>query len=311
VVGIAAAYFAGGFAAGMYEGYAATTILNGGIAATIGGSVSLTSKIIAGAVGGLASSGGDLKAAFQGAVTGGAFGYVGGTWAGDTFGNYAGHALVGCASGAMNGGGGEGCARGAVSQVISKWVTLRTETWGPAGQFAAATIAGGTTSAITGGKFATGAQTAAFGYLFNQLAPKSDIACSENGSVCTKTTYEERRIYTGEMKVIWQPVNWEDPTALDFTFDLSKLLPHPVVRWVPGLEFKLEGATQRGEILHEVRIDRQYFRITIENHEEVSRVPLNYEKRNTYRWESAPGTRDLLTRQQFQSCMGSLCAEFR
>jgi hypothetical protein len=70
----------------------------------------------------------------------------------------------------MNGGGGEGCARGAVSQVISKWVTLRTETWGPAGQFAATTIAGGTTSVITGGKFATGAQTAAFGYLFNAMA---------------------------------------------------------------------------------------------------------------------------------------------
>jgi hypothetical protein len=118
----------------------------------------------------------DFKAAFQGAVTGGAFGYVGGTWAGDTFGNYAGHALVGCASGAMNGGGGEGCARGAVSQVISKWVTLRTETWGPAGQFAAATIAGGTTSVITGGKFATGAQTAAFGYLFNCLAHKCNGA---------------------------------------------------------------------------------------------------------------------------------------
>jgi predicted GIY-YIG superfamily endonuclease len=67
----------------------------------------------------------------------------------------------------MNGGGGEGCARGAVSQVISKWVTVKTDTWGPAGQFAATTIAGGTTSVITGGKFATGAQTAAFGYLFN------------------------------------------------------------------------------------------------------------------------------------------------
>jgi hypothetical protein len=75
----------------------------------------------------------------------------------------------------MNGGGGEGCARGAVSQVISKWVTLRTETWSPAGQFAAATIAGGTTSAITGGKFATGAQTAAFGYLFNYC---SDGKCT-------------------------------------------------------------------------------------------------------------------------------------
>jgi hypothetical protein len=48
-------------------------------------------------------------------------------------------------------------------------VTIKTDRWHPAGQFAAATIAGGTTSAITGGKFATGAQTAAFGYLFNCL----------------------------------------------------------------------------------------------------------------------------------------------
>jgi hypothetical protein len=88
--------------------------------------------------------------------------------------NEARHAFVGCASGAMNGGGGEGCARGAVSQVLSKWVTLRTETWGPAGQFAAATIAGGTTSVITGGKFATGAQTAAFGYLFNACMSARD-----------------------------------------------------------------------------------------------------------------------------------------
>lgn len=37
-------------------------------------------------------------------------------------------------------------------------------------QFAAATIAGGTASAIGGGKFANGALTAAFGYLFNQMA---------------------------------------------------------------------------------------------------------------------------------------------
>jgi RHS repeat-associated protein len=176
VVGIAAAYFAGGFAAGMYEGYAATAILDGGIAATIGGSVSLTSKIIAGAVGGfsggLASSGGDLKAAFQGALTGGAFGYVG-TFS-NPLANYAGHALVGCASGAMNGGGGEGCARGAVSQVISKWVTNNTagRNWHPAAHFAVATISGGTMSVITGGKFATGAQTAAFGYLFNCVANK-------------------------------------------------------------------------------------------------------------------------------------------
>jgi hypothetical protein len=183
----------------MYEGYAATAILDGGIAATIGGSVSLTSKIIAGAVGGfsggLASSGGDLKAAFQGALTGGAFGYVG-TFS-NPLANYAGHALVGCASGAMNGGGGEGCARGAVSQVISKWVTNNTagRNWHPAAHFAVATISGGTMSVITGGKFATGAQTAAFGYLFNCL--QHDCGSPESNSQGLSDTAADRVVGSG------------------------------------------------------------------------------------------------------------------
>jgi D-alanyl-D-alanine carboxypeptidase len=60
--------------------------------------------------------------------------------------------------------GGSNCARGAASQVISKWVTIKSD-----GNFIAATVAGGTASVITGGKFASGAQTAAFGYLFNYL----------------------------------------------------------------------------------------------------------------------------------------------
>jgi hypothetical protein len=71
----------------------------------------------------------------------------------------------------MNGGGGEGCARGAVSQVLSKWVTVETRGLDSKPlQFAVATMTGGAVSAISGGKFATGAQTAAFGYLFNEVA---------------------------------------------------------------------------------------------------------------------------------------------
>jgi RHS repeat-associated protein len=115
--------------------------------------------------GSLVSSGGDLKAAFQGALTGGAFGYVGGF--SDPIFNYAGHAVVGCASAAASGG---ECAKGAAAQVFSKWVTNNT----PAkmddfSRGVMATVAGGTVSVITGGKFASGAQTAAMGYLFNEL----------------------------------------------------------------------------------------------------------------------------------------------
>jgi hypothetical protein len=154
VVGIAAAWLTGHYWAPFGSGTTLAAVGNGALG---------------GFSGGLASSGGDLKAAFQGAVTGGAFGYVG-TFS-NPLANYAGHALVGCASGAMSGGGGEGCARGAVSQVISKWVTVETRGLdSKALQFAAATMTGGAVSAISGGKFATGAQTAAFGYLFNELS---------------------------------------------------------------------------------------------------------------------------------------------
>jgi hypothetical protein len=105
----------------------------------------------------LISSNGDLKAAAQGALTGGAFGFVGGSFLSGSFESYVAHAAVGCASGAANGGGSAGCARGAASQVLSKWVTVETQQgWTKPAQFAAATVAGGTASMITGGKFGNG-----------------------------------------------------------------------------------------------------------------------------------------------------------
>lgn len=125
-------------------------------------------KAIVGAVGGFAggavSSGGDLKAATRAALTGGAFGFVGGQFASGTIENYAGHALVGCASAVMDGG---KCGSGATGALWAKFATIHTEGLPDVPRGIAAAVAGGIGAEITGGSFKNGAQTAAYGYLFN------------------------------------------------------------------------------------------------------------------------------------------------
>ncbi|MBV8755036.1 MAG: hypothetical protein JO328_19440 [Hyphomicrobiales bacterium] len=81
------------------------------------------------------------------------------------FGNVAGHALVGCASTAASGG---KCGPGALSAAVTAFA-------GPVINqlpFQAAVVANGTLGGLAliagGGKFANGAVTGAFGYLFNQ-----------------------------------------------------------------------------------------------------------------------------------------------
>ena len=84
------------------------------------------------------------------------------------------HALVGCASAAASGG---ECAHGAVAAAIGKGVSLGLAekfgtTWSTQEKvigFIATSVAGGTASALSGGKFANGATTAAFGYALNHL----------------------------------------------------------------------------------------------------------------------------------------------
>lgn len=78
------------------------------------------------------------------------------------------HALIGCASAAA--GGGE-CAAGAAGAAAAKGITLGASELGiksAEGQYVLAAVAGGTASQLAGGRFANGALTAAFGYLFNQ-----------------------------------------------------------------------------------------------------------------------------------------------
>ena len=128
---------------------------------------------VSGAAVGFASSmimtGGDMNAAMSGgalgALSGGLFGAVGVSTEAGSFANYAGHAGAGCLIGMASG---SGCGRGAASEFVSKWATVHTD-----GDPVVAVVAGGTVSVVGGGRFANGAVTAAYGYLFNW--------CSQNG----------------------------------------------------------------------------------------------------------------------------------
>jgi hypothetical protein len=129
---------------------------------------------VAGFTSGLVASGGDLQAGFQGAVSASLFSLAGGL---QGFEQMAGHAVAGCASGAISGG---GCGSGALSAVVAKGATIGSEaavgTLGVSPEarialhFTATVVAGGTASTLAGGKFDNGAATAAFGYLFNHVS---------------------------------------------------------------------------------------------------------------------------------------------
>jgi RHS repeat-associated protein len=130
-------------------------------------------NVVGGAAGGFAgsmvASNGDINAGLRGAVTGGVFGFAGSIGDAGSLERYAAHAGAGCISGELNGG---GCGRGAASGVLGKLATNYTK-----GNFIATIVAGGTVSAITGGKFENGATTATFGYLFNQMSCRTAPFC--------------------------------------------------------------------------------------------------------------------------------------
>lgn len=85
--------------------------------------------------------------------------------------NIVGHALVGCAAGAASG---SGCGPGALSAGLGAAAAPGVVQTGFAGGFVAESIIGGVGSVAGGGKFLSGASTAGFGYLFNQLGGGSE-----------------------------------------------------------------------------------------------------------------------------------------
>jgi RHS repeat-associated protein len=139
------------------------------VGAAFGPGIGWGSAIANGAIGGFASglfaSGGDFEVAFKSGLVGAAFGWAGGVnpnpWDPSVF---VAHAAVGCLSGEMMGG---GCGAGAASAVAGKLATNVSK------NIVVASVAGGTVSVIGGGKFANGAVTGAFGFLFNYCSQRT------------------------------------------------------------------------------------------------------------------------------------------
>jgi hypothetical protein len=81
--------------------------------------------------------------------------------------NIAGHAAVGCGSAVASGG---NCGAGALSGAAGSFAGPLMTGLNPTGKLIATSVVGGVASVAGGGKFANGAVTAAFGYLFNEVA---------------------------------------------------------------------------------------------------------------------------------------------
>lgn len=100
-------------------------------------------------------------------------GFHGATWShamnnpGAFAANIAGHAAIGCASTAAQGG---NCGNGALAAGFSAAATPAIAGLPKEFRLVSVMVVGGTGSVLGGGKFQNGAVTAAFGYLFNQAA---------------------------------------------------------------------------------------------------------------------------------------------
>jgi hypothetical protein len=173
VVAIAVGYFTGGLVSGLlqsgagFSGSAFFSVATSSAAGAIAPGLTALGSAVASAAGGFAAglvgSGGDLKAGLLGALSGGAFGFVGGTYAAGSVGNYVGHAVTGCVTSVAGGG---KCGSGAASALFGKFATNHTQgIQNDLGRGIAAVVG----SVIAGGKFENGAVTAAYGYLFNAL----------------------------------------------------------------------------------------------------------------------------------------------
>jgi RHS repeat-associated protein len=139
--------------------------ISGAVAGYAGGYLSVI------ATGGTAA---EARAAGKsGAISGMLFGAAGGVGDANSWSRLAAHATAGCVSSVSGGG---KCGEGAASAVFGKWTTNAIGAPGmndsPAELVAkgvATMVAGGVGSVIAGGKFESGAETAAYGYLFNAV----------------------------------------------------------------------------------------------------------------------------------------------
>ena len=168
----------------------------------------IAAKVIGGFGAGLIASGGDLKAAVIGGVTGGAFGFVEGS---ELFGGLkdltvsrvAAHGVIGGISSELSGGEfGQGFLSAGFTRLAASPIDKIDFDDSVARVVATATV-GGVASELAGGKFANGAKTAAYMQLFVEAANHYAVYTGTNadwrpGEYYEETTYE---FHKGGMRI--------------------------------------------------------------------------------------------------------------
>jgi RHS repeat-associated protein len=126
---------------------------------------SFTTALAGGFIGGVVATG-SFEGGIQWGLTAGAFDLIGGVKGWGTFERVLAHGAVGCVSASISGG---SCGSGAIAAGFAKFASaeLLSGVSDPVAKGIVVAAIGGTASVLGGGKFANGAATAAFGYLFS------------------------------------------------------------------------------------------------------------------------------------------------
>ena len=133
------------------------------------GSAAIGQGIVGGALIGYVSSG-TLQGTLTGGLSGAMFGAIGDLGLAG-FEKVLAHAAGGCVMGAISGG---DCASGALAAGAGAALGPVFADFGRVGEGIARAVVGGTFSVLGGGKFANGALTAAYAYMFNDLGANHD-----------------------------------------------------------------------------------------------------------------------------------------
>jgi hypothetical protein len=138
-----------------------------------------------------------------GAATGAAFGWVGGMKLNDPWAAVAAHAAVGCASAAASGGNcGQGALAAGFNSAAMQYMPASIQ-GNRAYQLTYVSIVGGTASVLGGGKFANGATTAAFGYLYSVVRSSSTFSVGEKRFIIIGGTWADQSQVEGDLRGIF------------------------------------------------------------------------------------------------------------
>ena len=168
----------------------------------------LAANAVGGFGAGFIASGGNLRAAFVGGLTGAGFGHIGAqSW--DFAHKVLAHGAVGGAGAELSGGKfGAGFVGSAFAKLASPQIAAVSSN-DIAGAVTAAVV-GGTASELAGGKFANGAMSGAFAYLYNEL-----------GDAYREKVIAELRRRTEQQGGFWLAVGTRDLELLEM--DLSRV----------------------------------------------------------------------------------------